>query len=299
MATSDPSARSSRAARSRRSPPETQARITSFTVASYTRPTSFTSSSGTERPAKRLRFETAPLNDVRGAAKKPGGDCSPATRQLAVVHAEVRHRLHTGLQRAQRRSRLPGQRRCGVAQHLRVGRQRCRVPLRRQLHNAGARRQVQEGRQHGRAAHPVEDGVVHLGHQCRALPLEPLDHVHLPERAVRVELAAHDPGHEGVELGLSSGRGQAGPAQVVVEVEVRIVDPDRVVQPEGHPEGALAQRGDQVQALLNDPADLRVAGRRREQRARALGRVEHQRHADVHRRGRRLQREEGGIHADE
>ena len=77
MATSDPSTRSPRSARSRRSPPETQARITSFTVASKTRPTSFTSSSGTERPAKRLRFETAPLNEVRGAAKKPGGDCSP------------------------------------------------------------------------------------------------------------------------------------------------------------------------------------------------------------------------------
>ncbi len=46
--------------------------------------------------------------------------------------------------------------------------------------------------------------MVHLGHQGRTLPFEPLDHVHLPERAIGVELAAHDPGHEGIELGLSS-----------------------------------------------------------------------------------------------
>jgi hypothetical protein len=47
--------------------------------------------------------------------------------------------------------------------------------------------------------------VVHLGHQRRALPLEALDDVHLPEWTVRIELAAHDPGHEGVEFGPSSG----------------------------------------------------------------------------------------------
>ena len=99
--------------------------------------------------------------------------------------------------------------------------------------------------------------------------------------------------------GCPPGEGRLARLDVVVEVELGVVDPDRVVQPEGHPEGALAQRGDQVQALLNDPADLRVAGGRREERARALGRVEDQRHADVHRRGRRLEREEGGIHADE
>ena len=103
---------------------------------------------------------------------------------------------------------------------------------------------------------------MHLGDQRRAVLLQPLDHVHLPQRAVGVELAAHHPRHERVELGLSARRRQAGPAQVVVELEVGIVDPDRVVQPEGHPEGPLAQRGDQVEPLLNDPADLGVAGRR-------------------------------------
>ena len=46
------------------------------------------------------------------------------------------------------------------------------------------------------------------------------------------------------------GDGQAGPGEVVVEVEVGVVDPDRVVQAERHPHGPLAQGGDQVQPLL-------------------------------------------------
>ena len=102
--------------------------------------------------------------------------------------------------------------------------------------------------------------MVHLGHQRRALPLQALDDVHLPERAIRIQLAAHDAGHVGVELGPASGRRQAGPAQVVVQVEIRVVDPHRVVQTERHPEAALAQGGNQMEALLNDPPDLRVAG---------------------------------------
>ena len=77
MATRDSSASSPRESSRRRRPPETPAKITSFTVASKTRPTSLTSSSGRESDAKRLRLEIAPLNEVRGAAKKPGGRCSP------------------------------------------------------------------------------------------------------------------------------------------------------------------------------------------------------------------------------
>jgi hypothetical protein len=86
---------------------------------------------------------------------------------------------------------------------------------------------------------------------------------------------------------------------VVVEIEFRVVDPYRVVQPEGHPESTLSQGGDQVQPLVNDPANLRVPSGRREQRSGALGRVQDECHAHMHRGRGRLQREEGGIHADE
>ena len=97
----------------------------------------------------------------------------------------------------------------------------------------------------------------------------------------------------------AAGRGQAGPAEVVVELEVRIVDPDRVVEAERNPQGPLAQRRDQVNALLDRAPDLRVARRGREQRTGALGRVEHQRPPPRAWGGGRLEREEGGVHADE
>ena len=215
------------------------------------------------------------------------------------MHAQIRHGLHAGLQGTEGRSRLPRQRRSGVAKHLRVGRQGSGVPFGWELHNAGPRCDVEEGRQHGRAAHPVEDGVVHLGHQCRALPLQALDHVHLPEWAVRIQLAAHDAGDEGVELGPASGRRQAGPSEMVVQIEIRVVDPDGVMQAQRDPEGSLPQRGDQMETLLNDTPDLRVTGGRRKERPGTLGRVQDERHPDVHRRGGCLQGEEGGIHADE
>ncbi len=69
------------------------------------------------------------------------------SRQLPVVHPEFRHRLHPRLECAERGARLMRQRRGSVAQHLRVGRQRRRVPLRRQLHDPRPGRQVEERRQ--------------------------------------------------------------------------------------------------------------------------------------------------------
>ena len=57
-----------------------------------------------------------------------------------------------------------------------------------------------------------------------------------------------------------SGRRQTGPAQVIVELEVGVVDPYRVVQAERHPDGPLPELGYLVQPLLDDAADLRIAG---------------------------------------
>ena len=48
---------------------------------------------------------------------------------------------------------------------------------------------------------------------------------------------------------------------MVVELEVGVVDPYRVVQSERHPEGPLPELRYLMQSLLDDTADLRVAGR--------------------------------------
>ncbi len=232
-------------------------------------------------------------------AEERGRRLLAAAGQLAVVQAEVGDDLDARLQRRERLARLARQRRGRVRQHPRVRGQRVGLPLLGQRHEARPRREVEERRQHRRTAHPVEDRVMHLGHQRRPLPLEPLHDVHLPQRAVGIERPAHHRRHERVELGLAARRRQAGPGDVVVQLEVRVVDPHGVVEPEGHPHRPLAERPHQVQALLDHAADLRVARRRREERAPPLRRVHDQRHAHVHRGRRRLERQERRVHPDQ
>src|SRR6202451_247271 len=246
MATSDPSTCSPRAANNRRSPPETHAKITSFTVASKTRPTSFTSSSGTERPAKLLRFETAPLNDVRGAAKKPGGDCSPrpASSRLCMPRSATASTPACSVLSAD-----PG---CRVSDEA-AWRSIC------VLDGNGA------GSHSGGSSTMRVRGVRSRKAASTEAPLTPsrMAWCTLATSAVRSpstpsSTCISQSGRFGSSWRLMTpAMKAAGTAQVVVEVELRIVDPDGVVQPEGHPEGALTQRGDQVLALLNDPADLR------------------------------------------
>ncbi len=103
--------------------------------------------------------------------------------------------------------------------------------------------------------------MVHLGEERGAVALEAFDDMHLPQRTVGVELAAHDTRDEGIQLGAPAGRRQAGPAQVVVDLEVGVVDPHRMVQAERNAHRPLAQRGDEVDPLLDDPSDLRIARR--------------------------------------
>jgi hypothetical protein len=51
-------------------------------------------------------------------------------------------------------------------------------------------------------------------------------------------------------------------ADVVGEIEVGIIDPDRPTHPEGHEAQLLPEAGHQVQARLDVVAELPIAGRR-------------------------------------
>ncbi len=205
IATIDCSCSSPRSSSRRRSPPETTARM-------------HVVHRGLEHPAD--QFHVIERDRERGKAppirhrpverrprrgEEPGRWLLAPARQLSIVHPEVGHRLHPGVQRAPGVTWLPHERGRRVPQHLGVGGQRGWAPFRRQRHHPGSRVQVHERRQHRGTAHPVEDGVMHLGNQRRATPLEPLDHMHLPQGAVGVELAAHDTRHERVELRPPSG----------------------------------------------------------------------------------------------
>ena len=209
-----------------------------------TRRTSLASSSGIDSDEKRLRLDTAPLMDVRGAEKKAGGDDSPRLVNSRLCIPEVCDGLHPRVEGGEHPRRLVRQRRRGVAQHLRAPRERRRVPrLRRPGHDAGPGAQVQEGGQDRGATDAVENGVMHLGEQRGAAPVQPFDHEHLPQRAIGVERAAHGGGHERIELGPAPRCGEAGPGEVVVQFEIRVVDPHRMVEPERHPQRPAGAAG--------------------------------------------------------
>ena len=69
-----------------------------------------------------------------------------------------------------------------------------------------------------------------LREQGHPAVLEPLDEVDLPQRAVGVEPARHDPRGQLAELVEGARTRERGAAYVVGEVEVLVVDPDRVGQ---------------------------------------------------------------------
>ena len=150
--------------------------------------------------------------------------------------------------------------------------------------------QVEEHAQEFRARHAVDGAVVHLGDQ-RDLPvLEPLDDPHLPQWPVAVELAADDVGREVAQFAHAAGCREGGAPQVVVDVELGVVHPDRVA--EAHrdlDEAALENRGqrDPVADQLADPPERVPAGHG--------GGVEDRCHGHVHVQGRRLHVEETRI----
>ena len=81
-----------------------------------------------------------------------------------------------------------------------------------------------------------------------AAALDPVDQPHLPQRLRAVEALGEDPGRQGPQLLLVAGGRERGVADVVVEVELRVVDPLRPALAERDEAQLLAEAGDQVQA---------------------------------------------------
>ena len=134
----------------------------------------------------------------------------------------------------------------------------------------------------------VDQRLVRLGEHRDAAALEALDEVDLPQRPVTVERSGDDPRDELTELVHRPGAGQGGAAYVVAEVEVRVVDPDRVREVAGHPADPLAvarHERDPVGDQLNERVVVE---------ARRAG-VEDLDRGVVHRRRRGLGGQEGQI----
>jgi len=126
---------------------------------------------------------------------------------------------------------------------------RLRRDLHRDPHQVGAR-------------DAVDHGVVELAQQCLPALAQPLDHPHLPQRLAAVEPLHHDPGDQLAELLVTAGSGKAGMTDVVLEVEVRVVDPHRAPEIEGHRPDHLAVARDLRQLAADQGEHVGVRRRR-------------------------------------
>ena len=122
---------------------------------------------------------------------------------------------------------------------------------------------AEEVHQQLRPGGPVHGAVMDLREEREAPLREPLDDPRLPERSRAVERRAVDAAADGGELAWAARRGARDAPHVVDDVEVRILDPDRVVQVEGHAHEAPVERRQQVEPARDEVLDLleRVAAR--------------------------------------
>ncbi len=136
---------------------------------------------------------------------------------------------------------------------------------------------------------------MHLRHNGHATLSQAFNDHHLPKRAVGVERSTDKICHQLVKLATSSGLRQARSAQMVVQIKVRVVDPDGMMKAKRHLDRSLAHRHDLVDSALNKSSDLGESSGGREERPSALWRIEHEDGSDMQHAGRGLQGQESGV----
>jgi hypothetical protein len=137
--------------------------------------------------------------------------------------------------------------------------------------------------------------MVDLRQQRHAPALEPVDHVQLPQRPAAVERPGEDALDGVPQLLVVAGRRHRGVADVEVDVEVGILDPVRIVEPERNRDEPARERRKEVQALTDEAGDACVG----DLAARRGRRVVHGKAAHVPVGPGCLDREELGVQARE
>jgi hypothetical protein len=84
------------------------------------------------------------------------------------------------------------------------------------------------------SGHAIDDRVMEFGDQTDLASIEPLDEMHLPRRLIADKRPAHDLRRHFVQFHLPARVRQGCPMKVVVEIEIRVVHPTRVVEAEGN-----------------------------------------------------------------
>ena len=266
------------------------ASTTSLTVVPILFLSRLTSFSDAAAKATRRRACTATLMDVRGAvsgsAALPAGSLRRMARMpkmLRVVRTSMRPTSNGAT-----RPEITAWDTSSKPEGMRESSWRAeQVPGRA---GGGLGLEVEEHAEQLGARDAVDGAVVHLDDQGNLPVLEPLDDPHLPQGPVPVQLAADDVGREVAQLAHPARRGQRRPPEVVVDVELGVVHPDREAQAHGHLDEAALEDRDLGDAVVDELADApeRVAVRH--------GRgVEDGDHGHVHVQGGRLHVEEARI----
>jgi hypothetical protein len=107
----------------------------------------------------------------------------------------------------------------------------------------------------------VDHAVVILRHEREAIPVQAVDDPQLPERLPAIELLREDEPAQPLELSLVTRQRKSCVPDVILNVEVRVVDPDRVSF-EGDVLDALTVSRDPVETgrhIFADPIDVEAA----------------------------------------
>ena len=93
----------------------------------------------------------------------------------------------------------------------------------------------------------VGQRVVDLADQREASAGQPFGEVELPQWSAAVQGRGGDLADDGVELSTAAGRRHLHPPQVVIQVDLAVLQPHRMVQPPGDVDELVAQRFQQMQ----------------------------------------------------
>jgi hypothetical protein len=221
---------------------------TSFTVTPSWLLISFTSSRERDPKANRRCGVMRALKEVRGARPLGPGELREMPERLATEPPRLARRPRHGPDPSRQHLDLRG-----------LGLGAPPAPGRLDLEGLGL--EVEQVREDLRARHAVDGAVVDL-RELRHQPVpKALDDVELPERAAPVERASDDARHLLGKLPIVSGRREPDVPDVEVEIEVRVLDPVRVIEPERDLDEAAAVRRQQVHPLGDQALDVVQRGR--------------------------------------
>ncbi len=132
---------------------------------------------------------------------------------------------------------------------------------------------VEQDPEEADARDTVDEAVMDLEDERPPPALEAFHQPRLPEGTVTVEWHGHEPPHESAERSVIARGRERGVTQVVIEVEVRVVAPDRAPQLQRNGPDALAVARDQVE--LGREESVEVGERRCRIREHACSRDVH------------------------